>query len=104
MEQEGNKQILERLEENTRSLHISRVPKKVKRAFIDLANEEFEGDYGFLLMFLMEGVVNRDLIEIRQRIEALEQAMKEKKEESEPTKKVVKMLGGNTVRFGGKRK
>lgn len=40
--------------EKERSLHISRIPKNTKDAFIELANEEFAGDYGMTLKSLFD--------------------------------------------------
>jgi len=36
-------------------LHISRIPKNVKKEFLELANgREFLGDYGFYLKYIIE--------------------------------------------------
>lgn len=37
-----------------RKLFISRIPKETKELFIEIANKEFEGDYGMLLKELVE--------------------------------------------------
>ena len=37
------------------SLKISRMPEKTKKAFIELADQEFCGDYGMTLKALMDG-------------------------------------------------
>lgn len=44
------KDITNQLIENKKSIRISRVPDRVKKAFIDYANKEFESDYGMCLM------------------------------------------------------
>lgn len=46
--------LLRRLDENLFSLTISRVPQRTKKAFIELANEEFCGDYGMTLKWLVD--------------------------------------------------
>ena len=96
--------LIGKLDENTKSLHIARVPRKVKRRFIELANEEFEGDYGFLLMFLMEGLVDKDMQYVVQRIDELSDRVNvlESKPKGEPEGKSVRMLNGKKVRIGGK--
>ena len=61
MEQKGREQIMElaqRLKDNKYAIRISRVPIRIKKEFIALANDEFCGDYGMLLKALMDGVVN----------------------------------------------
>ncbi len=35
-------------------LNISRIPPKAKKRFIELANEEFVGDYGMCLQYCLE--------------------------------------------------
>lgn len=48
---------LERVKEETstdRSLYMGRVPEKTKKAFIELAEDEFCGDYGMTLKWLID--------------------------------------------------
>lgn len=52
MDKEEFKGII--LNEKERSLHISRVPKITKDAFVLLAEEEFCGDYGMCLKNLFD--------------------------------------------------
>lgn len=42
------------LRENEKRLNISRVPKNTKEIFIQIATDEFAGDYGLLLKTLVD--------------------------------------------------
>lgn len=97
--------VAERLRENRQSLHIARVPEKTKKQFIELAEEEFCGDYGMTLKWLMDDIPNLDirmiiakLEEHESRISVLESIPKEEK----PKKKTRKMLDGTIKNIGGK--
>jgi len=92
--------IKERLKENQEALHISRIPYKTKKSFIELANQEFCGDYGFLLKYLMDDIIGQDtrmiiakIQEHEGRIEALENSPKSGDVETLDTYK--KMLDGS---------
>lgn len=52
MEEKLKEQIKNRM--NLLEIHISRVPKHIKKNFIDFANEKFCGDYGVTLAFVFE--------------------------------------------------
>jgi hypothetical protein len=52
--------ILERIKENSQGIRINRVPPKTKVAFIKLAEEEFCGDYGMTLKFLVDDIMSQD--------------------------------------------
>jgi len=54
------RKILGKLQANKESLHISRIPKKTKAAFIELAEQEFCGDYGMCLKWLIDDIPNVD--------------------------------------------
>lgn len=73
--------LLGKLQENRRSLHIARVPEKTKEAFIKFAEEDFCGDYGMTLKWLIDDVLSQDTRMIiasigdhETRIQALESA------------------------------
>ena len=57
--------VANKIKEIAESLHISRVPLKTKRKFINLAFAMFAGDYGMTLKYLLD---NED---INNRIESL---------------------------------
>ncbi len=84
--------LLKQIAGNEFRLAISRVPLKAKAEFIDLANDQFAGDYGLTLKFLLDQsyeyqVMKQRLIDlgsIEARLSSLEesvtmlQAVKEK--------------------------
>ncbi len=107
MEQENKKPgvqnpahtLAKRLQENRKSLHIARVPDKTKKAFMDLAEEEFCGDYGMTLKWLIDDILSLDdrmiiakLEDQETRIQALESATP--LGEEKPNEDVKKMLDG----------
>ena len=88
---------------NTR-LIINRVPIKIKRKFIDLANsEEFLGDYGFCLKWLMdfrEGLLtspNQILIDqiehLTKEVEMLKQVKPVEEKEN-----VIRLMNGRIIK------
>jgi hypothetical protein len=96
--------LFKRVVGDSQSLHISRVPIKAKQKFIELANEEFAGDYGMLLHFLLMGCLDATEKLLVERIEELEDrvaTLESKKEVSQPQddeKKVIKTLSGKRIR------
>ncbi|KKK66034.1 hypothetical protein LCGC14_2968130 [marine sediment metagenome] len=91
--------LLGKLQENRKSLHIARVPDKTKEAFMALAEEEFCGDYGMALKWLIDDIPGQDIrmfasqIEDHERrIQELESRKPENNEIPEETGK--KMLDG----------
>lgn len=51
-------QLSSLLNENLREIRISRVPQNTKKFFVELANKEFEGDYGMTLKWLIDMYVS----------------------------------------------
>jgi len=43
------------LKEKEEKLSMSRVPKKTKELFLDIANEDYSGDYGMCLKGILDG-------------------------------------------------
>ncbi len=91
--------LVKRLQENRKSLHIARVPDKTKTAFMNLADEEFCGDYGMTLKWLIDDILSLDnrmiiakLEEQETRIQALESTTPSGEEK--PNEDVKKMLDG----------
>jgi hypothetical protein len=98
----GPQKILDKIRENSGGIHISRVPKKIRKQFVELANEEFCGDYGMTLTFLMKGVVDQDsamMIEgmnnLDERVSYLEASFKAGPEE--PVKSI-KLASGKEIK------
>ena len=92
---------------STADLIISRVPKDTKTKFLDMANKEFCGDYGMLLKWLMDGLIDKDnqiiftaLDEHEKRIQALESEPQVEEQKG----REIKMMNGKIIRTGGKKK
>ena len=93
--------LAKRLQENRKSLHIARIPDKTKEAFKALAEEEFCGDYGMTLKWLIDDIPSQDtrmiiakLEEQEARIQALESGAHPSGEV--PDENTKKMLDGKT--------
>jgi hypothetical protein len=92
--------LVQRLQENRKSLHIARVPDKTKEAFVNLAEAEFCGDYGMTLKWLMDDILTQDtkviiakLEEFEARLQSLESTKQPGSERVESSFK--KMLNGD---------
>ena len=110
-EEQGTPEVLKptqklarKLQENRTSLHIARIPDKTKEAFIKMAEEDFCGDYGMLLKWLVDDIISQDtkvilakIDEHESRIVSLETSTKE-----EPEEDTKKMLDGS--KKGGPKK
>jgi len=101
--------LAKKLQENRKSLHIARVPDKTKEAFIALAEEEFCGDYGMTLKWLIDDIPSQDtrmiiakLEEIEARLQALESTNPEGEESPEGETKT--MLNGKKIHVRGSKK
>ena len=101
--------LAKRLQENRKSLHIARIPDKTKEAFIALAEEEFCGDYGMTLKWLIDDIPSQDtrmiiakLEEQEARLQALESATHSSEEVPDENK--IKMLDGSKKVIKGVRK
>ncbi len=101
--------LLGKLQENRKSLHIARIPDKTKEAFMALADEEFCGDYGMTLKWLIDDIPSQDtrmiiakLEETEARLQALESATHSNVEE--PDENSRKMLDGKTKVIRGSKK
>ncbi len=73
------------------------MPIKTKRAFVELADIEFSGDWGMCLKWLLDfyiGTLPNGLEEIHARLERLEQKPENKKQKRE---KIIS-LGGNEIK------
>ncbi len=90
------------LREKENKLSMSRVPKKTKELFLDIANEDYEGDYGMTLKGVLDGYMmfkvffeNMDM-KLDKILCELNQG-NEKSSESE-----IKTMDGRIVEKGGK--
>jgi len=104
------RKMLGKLQENRKSLHIARVPDKTKATFIALAEEDFCGDYGMALKWLIDDIPSQDTRMIITQLEDHEARMltlenKGPVEEEIPEKHPKKMLDGkNRSERGTKKK
>ena len=101
--------LRKKLQENRKSLHIARIPDKTKETFIALAEEEFCGDYGMTLKWLIDDIPGQDtrmiiakLEEQEARLQALESATHSSEEAPDENKK--KMLSGREITTKGVKK
>lgn len=92
--------LRQKLQENRKSLYISRIPDKAKEAFIIFADAEFCGDYGMTLKWLIDDIPSQDtrmiiakLEEQEARLQTLEST--NLKNEDESDKRTIKMLDGS---------
>ena len=69
--------MISKLRENQNSLHISRVPPKTKESFIAFADEEFLGDWGMTLKWLMDGIPNQDMRLVLTELDLLKERISE---------------------------
>ena len=109
MEEESPIQKLKkRLQENNKSLNISRIPDKTKENFIVLANEEFCGDYGMVLKEILDCYFEHHAMKslffqnIDMKLDHIigEMSKNEKKEEK-PETKSLRMLSGKRIELKG---
>lgn len=103
-EQEKILEIKKKVSEN--SLYIGRIPRIAKQNFIDLANEEFEGDYGMTLKWLLDfrnGLLSSPNQILLEQINTLAEELSQLKSASqEPTKNGIRTVGGKIIpRNGG---
>ena len=101
--------LLGKLQENRKSLHIARVPEKTKEAFMKLAEDDFCGDYGMTLKWLIDDIPSQDtrliilaIEDFEKRLQELEsKTIEEPKETEKPTKNMLD--GHERVRRGLKK-
>ena len=84
------------------NLYINRVPKKTKISFQELANEEFEGDYGFTLKFLLDfysGLISSPNRMLMEQVESMSKEIESLRSvpQEEPKKKVITSLSGRVI-------
>lgn len=80
-------------------LYIKRVPKKTKEEFISWSREDFEGDYGMALKWLIDfksGLLSNPNQILNEKIEMLADELSQLKSQ-EPKKKVIRSVSGKTI-------
>jgi hypothetical protein len=107
MEERDNiNKILNKITRNQDSLHISRVPKKDRDKFIELANEEFAGDYGMCLKYLLGGLLDSnqrmlldEIEDLNERLTQLEARVSSSaSKETSEDKKTIKTVNGKEIK------
>jgi len=92
--EEFKRRIHEQLRQNRNAIWIGKVPLPTKRAFIHLAETEFNDDYGWTLKWLMDSFLSNAKWEaLNERITAIENKL------NEPKETVKTMLDGSTKRM-----
>lgn len=93
--------LAKRLKDNRKSLTISRIPEKTKAEFIAIAEEDFCGDYGMALKWLVDDMISKDMRLLLERFEALElrlDSLENKPVEQTEESSGTKMLDGRVRR------
>ena len=100
--------IMEQLRHNKDAWQISRVPKKTREAIIKLADDDFCGDRGMVLKFLVDDLISSDTKAIIEAMTSLELRVAElengsvKKDEPEPKENIRTMCDGSGRQRRGK--
>ena len=91
------------LKEKENKLSMSRVPKKTKELFLDIANVDYSGDYGMCLKGILDGYMlfkiyfeNMDM-KLDKILDELNQGDEQSSEPDE-----IKTMSGRIVGTGGK--
>jgi hypothetical protein len=80
----------------SKGLIISRIPQKKRQLFIELANEDFCGDYGMCLASLLDYVIT--LQPLSTRVDALELEVSKLNQPHEEKKEVKKLMDGKELK------
>lgn len=91
--------LAKKLKEKNNSLFISRVPKGTRETFIAIADEEFCSDYGMLLKFLVDKMLDTDSNIILNKLAEHEERLSRIEDGGEqPQVTKIKTLGGRTIK------
>ena len=98
--------LAKKLQENRKSLHIARIPDKTKEAFIALAENDFCGDYGMTLKWLIDDIPSQDTRMIIAKLEEQEARLQELESTTHlnkevPNENIKKMLSGKKITIKG---
>ncbi len=90
------------LKEKEKKLIMSRVPKETKKVFIELAEEEFEGDYGMTLKAILDGYMRYHVFYENMNLK-LDKIINKINigNEQKPGKSGIKLMSGRIVEKGG---
>ena len=81
-------------------IYINRVPKKTRKEFIDYAKEEFAGDYGMALKWLIDfrsGLLSNPNQILMDQMQVMSEELDELKSNPEKKTKVIRSLSGKVI-------
>jgi len=92
------------LKEKENRLSMSRVPSKTKELFLDIANEDYEGDYGMTLKGILDGYMMFKVFfeNIDMKLDKILCKLNQGNEQSSESE--IKTMSGRIVEKGGKQK
>ncbi len=102
--EENMREKIEEIKEKvkSRSLYIARVPEKAKKYFMDLADSDFESDYGMTLKYLIDlhkGCFPTGHEMMEGEIEALKIKVEKLESQKEESNQEIKMISGKTIKL-----
>ena len=100
METKQEKIVEIRKKVSQNSLHIARIPDKAKVRFQEIANEEFAGDYGMTIKWLLDfrdGLLTTPNQMILEQMEAMSQEIVELKSAPKEKRKVIRSVAGTVI-------
>ena len=80
---------------------MSRVPKKTKALFLDIANEDYEGDYGMALKGILDGYMMFTVFFENQNMKLDKILCKLNQRNEESSESEIKTMSGRIVKKGG---
>lgn len=89
------------LKEKENRLSMSRVPSKTKTLFLEIANEDYEGDYGMALKGILDGYMQWVVFFENQNMKLDKILCKLNQGNEESSESEVKMMSGRIVEKGG---
>ncbi len=95
IEENKAKKILDQI--TYTGLRISRIPESTKVKFIALANEEFCGDYGMLIKFLIDDLIDGDVRDVMSKLVELENRIIKLETKTVNEKKTIKLMNGKRI-------
>lgn len=102
--EEWKEKVISRLEENQTIITINRVPLATKRAFKELAEQEFCDDYGMTLKWLIDGTLTMKEQDVQAQIATLQHQIDSLRAEILASKgekqKKVRLLNGKELGTG----
>jgi len=86
---------------NATDLYIKRIPKKIAEAFKKLANDEFVGDYGSTLQWLVNNFVIEDprITQIHLILDNHEERLTKIEDKKEPEYRIKTMMNGRKIKI-----